>query len=235
MPPSHPPVEDQEVETRRSGAAQTRAGRRPKGRLWAPKKKPKPPIDVTRESDYITQTTMIEIPPDDDIVKGVVDFAFRRCIRIYILSCNGAVANVSFIDSASSQAHASTFTLNGCFETLSLSATFLTCPIPPPPSQSSSPSSPTKLPITISLARANKHVIGGKVVEALIVAGTVFVVVASFRYISLLRLQPVSEKTNDTNPNVVVVNARCGDACLWRPGFKHDQSPASFVDNALVV
>ncbi|RWR76728.1 protein ROS1-like protein isoform X1 [Cinnamomum micranthum f. kanehirae] len=199
------------------------------------KNKPMPPIYMTRESDYTTQTTMIEIPPDGDIVNGVADFAFRRRIGICILSCNGAVANVSFIDSTSSHAHASTVTLNGRFETLSLYATFLTYPIPPPPSQSSSPGYPTKLPITISFAGAIEQVIGGKVVEALIVAGLVVVASASFRYISLLRLQPMSEKANDTNPNVGIANACCGDAGLWRPSSEHHQSPASFIENALVV
>ncbi|XXG61019.1 hypothetical protein AAC387_Pa04g2780 [Persea americana] len=150
-----------------------------RGPLVGSKNKPKPPIYITPEPDSTMQSTAIEIPPGGDIVKGVADFAFYRCIGIGIFSCSIAIANVSFIDFASSHAHASTFTLNGRFEILSLSATFLTCPIPPPSSLPSSSGSPMKLPITITVAGYNGQVIGGKVAGAMIVAGPVVVVAVS--------------------------------------------------------
>jgi hypothetical protein len=209
-PPPHPPVEEQEEETRSGPAAQINAGKRARGRPVGSKNKPKPPICITRESDSAMKTIAIEIPLGGDIIKTVADVALSRRIGICILSCSGAVANVSFLASASSHAHASTYTLHGRFNILSLSATFLINPIAPPPSQPSSSSlpSPMKLPITITIAGANGQVMGGKVAGALIAASPVVVVAMTFKHTSFLRLQSEREETNEANPIVVGADAR---------------------------
>ncbi|KAG5592601.1 hypothetical protein H5410_043115 [Solanum commersonii] len=136
-------------------------GRRPRGRPPGSKNKPKPP----------TKTT-----------------------GICILSGSGIVTNVSIRQPTSTgnnnnnntgnNSSSSVVTLNGRFEILSLSGSFL--PPPAPPGATS---------LTIFLAGGQGQVVGGSVVGELMAAGPVIVIASSFTNVAYERL-PLEEDGN---------------------------------------
>ncbi|PHT58274.1 AT-hook motif nuclear-localized protein 23 [Capsicum baccatum] len=129
-------------------------GRRPRGRPPGSKNKPKPP----------TKTT-----------------------GICILSGSGIVTNVSIRQPAGvggNNNSSSVVTLNGRFEILSLSGSFL--PPPAPPGATS---------LTIFLAGGQGQVVGGSVVGELMAAGPVIVIASSFTNVAYERL-PLEDDVN---------------------------------------
>ncbi|KAL1829967.1 hypothetical protein DCAR_0209359 [Daucus carota subsp. sativus] len=154
-------------------------GRRPKGRPAGSKNKPKPPVIITRESANTLRAHILEVSNGCDIFESVATYARKRQRGICILSGSGTVTNVSIRQPA---AAGSVLTLQGRFEILSLSGSFL--PPPAPPGATS---------LTIFLAGGQGQVVGGSVVGELTAAGPVIVIASSFTNVAYERL-PLEEE-----------------------------------------
>ncbi|KAF5731672.1 putative DNA-binding protein ESCAROLA [Tripterygium wilfordii] len=152
--------------------------RRPRGRPAGSKNKPKPPIIITRDSANSLRSHVMEITNGCDVMESVSTFARRRQRGVCILSGNGTVTNVTLRQPASPAAVVS---LQGRFEILSLSGSFL--PPPAPPAASG---------LTIYLAGGQGQVVGGSVVGPLLASGPVVVMAASFGNAAYERL-PLEE------------------------------------------
>ncbi|XP_073038623.1 AT-hook motif nuclear-localized protein 23-like [Primulina eburnea] len=158
------------------------AVRRPRGRPPGSKNKPKPPVFVTRESANTLRSHILEVGSGTDVFSAVASYARKRQKGICVLSGTGIVNNVSLRQPA---AGGSVVTLNGRFEILSLSGSFL--PPPAPPGATS---------LTIYLAGGQGQVVGGNVVGALIASGPVTIIAASFTNVAYERL-PLDDEEED--------------------------------------
>ena len=153
-------------------------GRRPRGRPPGSKNKPKPPVIITRESANTLRAHILEVTNGCDVFDCVATYARRRQRGICVLSGSGTVTNVSIRQPSAAGA---VVTLQGTFEILSLSGSFL--PPPAPPGATS---------LTIFVAGGQGQVIGGSVVGELTAAGPVIVIAASFTNVAYERL-PLEE------------------------------------------
>ncbi|CAH8276246.1 unnamed protein product [Arabidopsis lyrata] len=153
-------------------------GRRPRGRPPGSKNKPKPPVIITRESANTLRAHILEVTNGCDVFDCVATYARRRQRGICVLSGSGTVTNVSIRQPSAAGA---VVTLQGTFEILSLSGSFL--PPPAPPGATS---------LTIFLAGGQGQVVGGSVVGELTAAGPVIVIAASFTNVAYERL-PLEE------------------------------------------
>ncbi|XP_020679836.2 AT-hook motif nuclear-localized protein 20, partial [Dendrobium catenatum] len=142
------------------------AGRRPRGRPQGSKNKPKPPIIVTRDSPNALRSHVMEVASGADVADSIANFARRRQRGVSVLSGAGAVANVILRQPSAPSA---VLALNGRFEILALTGTFL--PGPSPPGSTG---------LTVYLAGGQGQVVGGSVVGSLVAAGPVMVVAATF-------------------------------------------------------
>lgn len=143
--------------------------RRPRGRPAGSKNKPKPPIIVTRDSPNALHSHVLEVSAGADIVDCVSEYARRRGRGVCVLSGGGAVVNVALRQPGASPPGSVVATLRGRFEILSLTGTVL--PPPAPPGASG---------LTVFLSGGQGQVIGGSVVGALVAAGPVVLMAASF-------------------------------------------------------
>ncbi|KAI3713360.1 hypothetical protein L1987_71937 [Smallanthus sonchifolius] len=154
-------------------------GRRPRGRPAGSKNKPKPPIIITRDSANALRTHVMEVADGCDVMESISYFARRRQRGVCIMSGSGTVTNVTLRQPASPGA---VVTLHGRFEILSLSGSFLPPPAPP-----------AATGLTIYLAGGQGQVVGGSVVGALLAAGPVVIMTASFSNAAYERL-PLEEE-----------------------------------------
>ncbi|KAE8661878.1 AT-hook motif nuclear-localized protein 23 [Hibiscus syriacus] len=152
--------------------------RRSRGRPPSSKNKPKPPVIITRESANTLRAHILEVRNGCDVFGCIANYARRRQRGICILSGNGTVTNVSIRQPAGAGA---VVNLQGRFEILSLSGSFL--PPPAPPGATS---------LTIFLAGGQGQVVGGNVVGELMTAGPVIVIASSFSNVAYERL-PLEE------------------------------------------
>ncbi|KAK8657991.1 hypothetical protein V6N13_036207 [Hibiscus sabdariffa] len=152
--------------------------RRPRGRPPGSKNKPKPPVIITRESANTLRAHILEVGNGCDVFDCIANYARRRQRGICILSGSGTVTNVNIRQPAAAGA---VVNLQGRFEILSLSGSFL--PPPAPPGATS---------LTIFLAGGQGQVIGGSVVGELMTAGPVIVIASSFTNVAYERL-PLEE------------------------------------------
>ncbi|KAG0494120.1 hypothetical protein HPP92_005114 [Vanilla planifolia] len=184
-PPSKPSDDYKPADEEAPTSADDPAGsgdllsRRPRGRPPGSKNKPKPPVIITRESANTLQAHILEVGSGCDVFDCLATYARRRQRGVCILSGAGTVTNVSIRQPAASGA---IVTLHGRFEILSLSGSFL--PPPAPPGATS---------LAIFLAGGQGQVVGGSVVGALIAAGPVIVMAASFANAAYERL-PLDEE-----------------------------------------
>ncbi|PUZ50211.1 hypothetical protein GQ55_6G041800 [Panicum hallii var. hallii] len=158
--------------------------RRPRGRPPGSKNKPKPPVIITRESANALRAHILEVAAGCDVFEALTAYARRRQRGVCVLSAAGTVANVTLRQPQSSQtgpASPAVATLHGRFEILSLAGSFL--PPPAPPGATS---------LAAFLAGGQGQVVGGSVAGALIAAGPVVVVAASFSNVAYERL-PLEE------------------------------------------
>ncbi|XP_022999090.1 AT-hook motif nuclear-localized protein 19 [Cucurbita maxima] len=153
--------------------------RRPRGRPAGSKNKPKPPIFVTRDSPNALKSHVMEISNGADIAESVAHFARRRQRGVSVLSGSGTVTNVTLRQPS---APGAVLTLQGRFEILSLTGTFLPGPAPP-----------GSTGLTIYLAGGQGQVVGGSVVGPLTAAGPVMVIAATFSNATYERL-PLEEE-----------------------------------------
>ncbi|XP_022897150.1 AT-hook motif nuclear-localized protein 22-like isoform X2 [Olea europaea var. sylvestris] len=140
--------------------------RRPRGRPAGSKNRPKPPIIITRDSANALKSQVMEVANGCDIQDCISTFATRRQRGVCILSGSGTVTNVTIRQQA---APGAVVTLNGRFEILSLSGSFLPPPAPPVASG-----------LTIYLAGGQGQVVGGSVVGPLLASGPVVIMAATF-------------------------------------------------------
>ncbi|KAJ0803315.1 putative AT-hook motif nuclear-localized protein 15-29 [Helianthus annuus] len=149
------------------GGDETSGGtRRPRGRPPGAKNKPKPPVIVTRDSPNALRSHVMEVANGCDVQESITNFAITRQRGISILSGNGTVVNVTLKQPT---APGEVLSLNGRFEILSLSGSFL--PPPAPPAASG---------LTIYLAGGQGQVVGGSVAGPLVASGPVVIMAASF-------------------------------------------------------
>ncbi|KAF8392241.1 hypothetical protein HHK36_022583 [Tetracentron sinense] len=148
--------------------------RRPRGRPPGSKNKPKPPIFVTRDSPNALRSHVMEVASGADVAESVAQFARRRQRGVCVLSGSGAVANVTLRQPA---APGAVVALHGRFEILSLTGAFLPGPAPP-----------GSTGLTVYLAGGQGQVVGGSVVGALVAAGPVMVIAATFANATYERL-----------------------------------------------
>ncbi|CAL0304653.1 unnamed protein product [Lupinus luteus] len=159
--------------------------RRSRGRPTGSKNKPQPPIIINKDSANTLRSHLIEISDGCDIMESVATYARRRQRGVCILSASGAVTNVILRQPASTGA---VVTLNGRFDILSLSGSFL--PPPAPPAAASS--------LAIYLGGSQGQVVGGSVVGPLLASGSIIIMAASFGNASYERL-PLEEE-EETSP-----------------------------------
>ncbi|KAI4337607.1 hypothetical protein L6164_016001 [Bauhinia variegata] len=152
--------------------------RRPRGRPPGSKNKPKPPLVITRDAEPAMSPYILEVPGGSDVVEAIARFSRRKNTGLCVLTGSGTVSNVTLRQPSTTPG--ATVTFHGRFDILSISATFL------PQQQGGSPVVPNSF--TISLAGPQGQIVGGLVVGALIAAGTVFVIAASFNNPSYHRL-----------------------------------------------
>ncbi|KAI3822157.1 hypothetical protein L1987_09739 [Smallanthus sonchifolius] len=156
-------------------------GRRPRGRPSGSKNKPKPPIIITRDSANALRTHVMEVSDGCDVMDSISTFARRRQRGVCIISGTGTVTNVTLRQPASPGA---VMSLHGRFEILSLSGSFLPPPAPP-----------AATGLTIYLAGGQGQVVGGSVVGALVAAGPVVIMAASFSNAAYERLPLEDEES----------------------------------------
>ncbi|URE04371.1 AT-hook protein 1 [Musa troglodytarum] len=162
------------------GAAQGGAvGRRARGRPPGSKNKPKPPVIITQESANTLRAHILEVGAGCDVFDCIATYARRRQRGVCVLSGSGIVTNVTLHQPSAS---GGVVTLQGRFEILSLSGSFL--PPPAPPGATS---------LTIFLAGGQGQVVGGNVAGTLFAAGPVLVITASFTNVAYERL-PLEEE-----------------------------------------
>lgn len=163
--------------------------RRPRGRPPGSKNKPKPPIIITKESANTLRSHILEITNGCDIFDCIGTYARKRQRGVCIINGSGTVNNVTLRQPTSSgtgpagTGSGGVLTLQGRFEILSLSGSFL--PPPAPPGATS---------LTIYLAGGQGQVVGGNVVGALIASGPVIVIAASFSNVAYERLPLVEDE-----------------------------------------
>lgn len=120
----------------------------------------------------------MEVASGCDIADSVATFARRRQRGVCVLSGTGTVTNVTIRQPGS----AAVVTLHGRFEILSLSGSFLPPPAPP-----------AATGLAVYLSGGQGQVVGGSVVGALIAAGPVVIMAASFANAAYERL-PLEEE-----------------------------------------
>lgn len=172
----------QSLEFVAAGSADMMASRRPRGRPPGSKNKMKPPVIITRESANTLRAHILEVGSGCDVFDSIATYARRRQRGICILSGSGTVTNVNLRQPTGAGA---VLALQGRFEILSLTGSFL--PSPAPPGATS---------LTIYLAGGQGQVVGGNVVGELMAAGPVTVVAASFTNVAYERL-PLEEQEQD--------------------------------------
>ncbi|EXC16660.1 hypothetical protein L484_007706 [Morus notabilis] len=158
--------------------------RRPRGRPPGSKNRPKPPVIITRDTEPAMSPYILEVPGGNDVVDAIATFCRRKNMGLCVLTGSGTVANVTLRQPSTTPG--ATVTFHGRFDILSVTATFL---------PQSAPHGSSALPngaFTISLAGPQGQIVGGLVAGALLAAGTVYVVAASFNNPSYHRL-PAAE------------------------------------------
>ncbi|KAG0477136.1 hypothetical protein HPP92_013977 [Vanilla planifolia] len=163
-----------------SAGTPSASGRKPRGRPPGSKNKPKPPVVITRDSEYEMQPVVLQLAAGSDVLGSITAFARRHRVGVSILGGSGAIANAALREPGSS---AASFTISGRFDILCLSGSFL-----PPAADKGSAAA-----FTISLAGERGEVIGGAVAGPVRAAGPVMVVGVTFLAAEYYRLPAARE------------------------------------------
>ncbi|KAF3452303.1 hypothetical protein FNV43_RR02736 [Rhamnella rubrinervis] len=172
------------------GSSSVEISKKPRGRPPGSKNKPKPPIFITKDSDFAMKPVILEISAGSDVVESVIQFARRRHVGVTVLSGSGSVSNVTLRHPSS---HAPALSLHGPFSLLSLTGSFVGSSATT--SSSSKPPSSSSSSFGICLAGAQGQVFGGIVGGKVIAASLVVVVAATYLNPSFHRLP--SDATQD--------------------------------------
>ncbi|KAJ7950670.1 AT-hook motif nuclear-localized protein [Quillaja saponaria] len=171
-----------ELATGNPGPGDLNVVRRPRGRPAGSKNKSKPPVIINRESANTLRAHILEVSSGCDVFDSVATYARKTQRGICVLTGSGTVANISLRQPS---APGAVVTLQGRFEILSLSGSFL--PPPAPPGATS---------LTVFLAGGQGQVVGGNVVGALVASGPVIVMASSFTNVAYERL-PLDEEVEE--------------------------------------
>ncbi|KAI4370583.1 hypothetical protein MLD38_018923 [Melastoma candidum] len=156
--------------------------RRPRGRPPGSKNKPKPPVVLTKESPNTLHSHILEVASGADIIESIAAFAQKRQRGVSVLSGTGVVADVTLRQPTAPNG---TITLQGRFEMLSLTGSFL--PTPSPPGATG---------LSVYLSGGQGQVVGGTAMGRLVASGPVMVVAATFSNATYERL-PLDEEGED--------------------------------------
>ncbi|XAR60308.1 hypothetical protein NMG60_11033625 [Bertholletia excelsa] len=180
--------------------------KKPRGRPPGSKNKPKPPVVLSRETDFAAMKAMVlEVSPGCDVVENVVQFARRQHLGVSIISGCGSVSSVTLLHPAT---HAPTLALHGPFNILSITGSVLLGMLPMP----SSPSFPSPAcSFGVSLAGQQGQVFGGVVGGKVVAASKVVLVVATFMNPSIHRLPSEFEELDLHQAHGVVGGTTEGD------------------------
>lgn len=159
------------------------SGRRPRGRPPGSKNKAKPPVVITKESPNALRSHVLEIGSGSDVYECLAAFVRRRRCGVSVVSGSGVVKDVTLRQPAAPDG---VISLQGRFEILSLSGTFLPEPAPPGATR-----------LTVFLAGGQGQVVGGAVVGALMASVPVTVIAATFANAVYERL-PIEDKNGST-------------------------------------
>ncbi|XP_010916098.1 AT-hook motif nuclear-localized protein 16 [Elaeis guineensis] len=157
--------------------------RRPRGRPAGSKNRPKPPIVIARDIPTALRAHAMEVAAGCDISECIAGFARQRRRGVCVLGGSGCVTNVALRQPPTSAPPGAFLTFHGRFEILSLLGCFFPPPVPPAAAAG----------LTVYLAGSQGQVVGGGVAGALIAAGPVVVMAASFVTATFDRL-PLSEE-----------------------------------------
>ncbi|GAV82371.1 DUF296 domain-containing protein [Cephalotus follicularis] len=172
-------VDDDEDDDRETGDEPKKGAievgnRRSRGRPPGSKNRPKPPIFLTRDSPNALRSHFMEVAGGVDVAESLAQFSRRRQRGVCVLSGSGSVANLTLRQPA---APGAIVALQGRFEILSLTGTFLPGPAPP-----------GSTGLTVYLSGGQGQVVGGSVVGSLVAAGPVMVIAATFANATYERL-----------------------------------------------
>lgn len=168
------------------------SGRRPRGRPPGSKNKPKTPIVITKESPNTLRSHVLEIASGNDICESIFTFAKRRHCGVSVLSGSGTVANVALHQPA---VPGGVLTLQGRFEILSLTGSFL-------PAQSP----PGTTGLKVYLSGGQGQVVGGIVAGTLMASGPVMVIAATFTNATYEKLPLEEENEEEANKEEMQVS-----------------------------
>lgn len=192
-------------------------GRRPRGRPPGSRNRPKPPVVITKESPNALRSHVLEIATGTDIYGCLAAFVRRRRCGVSVVSGTGVVKDVTLRLPAAPDG---VITLQGTFEILSLSGTFLPEPSPPGATR-----------LTVFLAGGQGQVLGGAVVGALVASVPVTVIAASFTNAVYERL-PIEDEgggdevppqlqnhdmVGEQKPAVALYNSQVANDVVWAP------------------
>lgn len=166
-----------------SNSADESLTRRPRGRPSGSKNKAKSPVCITRENPDTLRAHILEISSGCDVFDSIATYVRKKRKGICVLSGHGIVTNVSLRQQS---AVGAVFNLQGRYEILSLTGSFL--PPPAPPGATS---------LTILLGGGQGQVVGGNVVGALIASGPVIVIASTFTNITYERLPLALDEESD--------------------------------------
>ncbi|KAI9114774.1 hypothetical protein K1719_014472 [Acacia pycnantha] len=200
--------------------------RKPKGRPPGSKNKPKPAIMDEQALKHV----IIEIPAGCDVVVELIKFAEIHNVGLTVLSGSGSVTNVTLSHTLSN--NAPSLTLNGTFNVLSLSDTYVktqNCSSSLlPPNPSSFPgvvSSPGISCFTMCLAGTKGEIFAG-VIAGKIIAASLVVVAALYKKPMFLRVL----NNNETNNNSLLVDLSDVDEAVLK-GATNDASLMALFDS----
>ncbi|KAH6777664.1 AT-hook motif nuclear-localized protein 20 [Perilla frutescens var. hirtella] len=223
--PNHNP-EDEEIDedhTNLSGDPEvaepsSSSGRRPRGRPPGSKNKPRPPVVITKESPNALRSHVLEIGSGSDVYECLAAFVRRRRCGVSVVSGSGVVKDVTLRQPAAPDG---VISLQGRFEILSLSGTFLPEPSPPGATR-----------LTVFLAGGQGQVVGGAVVGALMASVPVTVIAATFTNAVYERL-PIEDESGggegmpaaaqnhdlagDETKSLGLYNAQVSNDVVWAP------------------
>ncbi|KAG6434670.1 hypothetical protein SASPL_106310 [Salvia splendens] len=214
----------QEGDPHRSDGATIEILRRPRGRPPGSRNKPKPPVFVTRDANM--SPYVLELPGGVDIVDSTARFCRKQSVGLCLLSCNGAVTNVTLRQSSATPG--ATVTFHGRFDILSISATVL-----PPGATAAAAAGP----FAVTVAGPQGQVVGGHVVGPLVSAGTIYLVGVNFSNPSFHRLQPMDGQEGDRDSPKTNSGSGSGGAeptslysyppndVVWAPATRHQPPP----------
>lgn len=192
LPPSQPPVDAgggfSSPATLSSGNKPLKPRGRPPGSLNKPKQLAAPAASGSPGVGFMPH--ILDVKAGQDVLQNLMAFSKNSTRALCVLSANGAVSNVTLMQSTTS---AGTVTYEGRFEILSLSGSSMASEVGGQPSRLGG--------FSVALSGPDGRVLGGNVAGLLIAASPVQVIVGSF--------VPASQKPTRSrgNTEAEVVNA----------------------------